>query len=270
MRILQNSMSEQRDGLTIILPCAGAGARLGLDTPKELFEIRPGIRLIDFSLAHIRAAVDYLSAAHIMPTVAVVVRPWKKAVTRYVSSRLHNIDVREVFFDEQLEEWPGSVHSARLHYSRFNIVLLPDSVIYISKSNALFDPSGNCLISLIIDKLRRYPVVFGTVACEDSRRLTSLGAVHVDSGGIIDRFRDKPTQHLEKYNAFWACYAFDSLSGGVLYPFLIQSVQRKRVDITSQKFSPVASEPVFAYQDLGTWEAIRRFRAGGMPFAIPV
>ena len=36
--------------LTVILPCAGEGNRLGLTTPKELYEIIPGKRLIDFSL----------------------------------------------------------------------------------------------------------------------------------------------------------------------------------------------------------------------------
>ena len=41
--------------VTIILPCAGEGKRLGAKGPKELFEIYPGKKLIDYSLEHIKA-----------------------------------------------------------------------------------------------------------------------------------------------------------------------------------------------------------------------
>ena len=43
--------------MTVILPAAGSGQRLGLDYPKELFEIVPGKKLVDFSLDHIQAAM---------------------------------------------------------------------------------------------------------------------------------------------------------------------------------------------------------------------
>jgi UDP-N-acetylglucosamine pyrophosphorylase len=49
-------MTPDTSKITIILPCAGSGSRLGLSEPKELFEISPEIRLIDFSSAHIAAA----------------------------------------------------------------------------------------------------------------------------------------------------------------------------------------------------------------------
>ncbi len=110
--------------LTVILPCAGEGNRLGLDIPKELFEIVPGTRLIDFSLNHIRAV-----PVGIEVKVAVVVRPWKKEVVDYVSRKLPGTAVEAVLFDDAYSEWPGSVYSASGFFSAHNLVLLPDSCL---------------------------------------------------------------------------------------------------------------------------------------------
>ncbi|MCP5049152.1 MAG: hypothetical protein GY940_18430, partial [bacterium] len=81
---MMNGQRENDKKITVILPCAGEGSRMGLETPKELFEIFPGndaagksakgkpVKLIDFSLEHIRAFPDRRALR-----VAVVVRPWK-------------------------------------------------------------------------------------------------------------------------------------------------------------------------------------------------
>ena len=147
--------------LTIILPCAGDGRRLGLNTPKELFEIVPGTRLIDFSLKHILAAHQKEKII-----IAVVVRPWKTEVVGYVSRQLPGIPVETVMFNDNYQEWPGSVYSAKDLFSKNNLVLLPDSFLSLSAHSNLENLSinhcnGKTLVELVEDALSRCKVVFG-------------------------------------------------------------------------------------------------------------
>ncbi len=248
-------------GLTVILPCAGSGSRLGLDTPKELYEIFPGVRLIDFSLRHIQAFIRSFESDSLPPIkVAVVTRPWKLEVAHYVQKQLPDVEVETVFFDDEYHDWPGSVYSAALNYSERNIVMLPDSFLAMSDNDPYHDSSGIPLIEAFNQRLTADDLVFGAIPCSDSARLQSLGALFVEKGFVI-RFCDKPDGGFDLYNSFWGCYGFTQSIGSSLYQFMLASVQKQPVPTSDSSLFPAAAIPIATYSDLGTWPSITAFRA---------
>jgi hypothetical protein len=247
--------------LTVILPSAGDGRRLGLNTPKELFEIVPGIRLIDFSLKHILAAPQKEKII-----IAVVIRPWKTEVVEYVSEQLPGIPVETVIFNDNYKEWPGSVYSAKDVFSKNNLVLLPDSFLSLSADSNLENPAINhsndrTLVELVSNALHRHKVVFGCIKCTDVKILETLGAVRMEND-IVTAFQDKPRPNElpEQFNGYWGCYAFGKEMGKSLYDFLIHSVLHQPLPLKAQPFYPPGIIPISEYCDLGTWENIERFK----------
>ncbi|MCP4156637.1 MAG: hypothetical protein GY757_53485 [bacterium] len=272
--------------LTIILPCAGEGSRLGLKSPKELFEIVPGKRLIDFSLEHILAywGKPGASTVPVNLKVAVVIRPWKEEVVEYVAGRLPGLTVERVLFDDTYFEWPGSVYSASRSFSRKNLVLLPDSCLRLgesesgsgdisakkpnSRGGSVFnengpsfcrDSKGDTLVELVSRALDSFEVVFGSVPCNDPARLAKLGAMWVE-GNVVTAFQDKPVENRDVYNSFWGCYAFRETRAQALYDFLVSSVKHQPVTLRDCLFNPPGAVSLHTYRDLGTWKSIEEFR----------
>jgi hypothetical protein len=247
--------------ITIILPCAGQGSRLGLHTPKELFEIFPGTRLIDFSLKHILAAPHKEKII-----IAVVVRPWKTEVVEYVSNQLPGCPVETVTFNDNYQEWPGSVYSAKDLFSKNNLVLLPDSFLSLSahsimENPAITDSNDRTLVELLSNALRCHKVVFGCIKCTDVKVLETLGAVSMEKG-IVTAFQDKPQSNESpgQFNGYWGCYAFEKDMGECLYDFLIHSIIHQPLSLKAQPFYPPGVIPIGEYYDMGTWENIESFK----------
>ncbi len=256
-------MNEIPAGITVILPCAGAGSRLGLKSPKELFEILPGQPLIDFSLAHIREALHYPGIR-----VAIVIREWKKAVVTYVRQKLPGVNVTSVMFNDDYLEWPGSVYSAQHAFSEKNLVLLPDSRLDLGRRKShqeigpvCFDNSGTSLVESMSRALNQHPVVFGCIKNSNTQLLGKLGALHIDEAQqTITAFQDKPQESLERYNGFWGCYGFRAGYAKELYQFLVASVQHQQVIFEKQSFYPPGAVIFHDYRDFGTWQEIEKFR----------
>jgi NDP-sugar pyrophosphorylase family protein len=247
--------------LTIILPSAGDGRRLGLNTPKELFELAPGTRLIDFSLKHLLAAPHKEKII-----IGVVIRPWKTEVVEYVSDQLPGIPVETVIFNDKYKEWPGSVYSAKDIFSKNNLVLLPDSFLSLSAHSnlenlAINHANGKTLVELVEDALSRHKVVFGCIKCTDMKTLETLGAVRMENDRVT-AFQDKPRSNElpGQFNGYWGCYAFGKEMGKTLYDFLIHSVIHQPLPLKAQPFYPPGIIPIGEYYDLGTWENIERFK----------
>jgi hypothetical protein len=250
--------------ITVILPCAGEGSRMGLDTPKELFEIG-GVKLIDFSLAHIRAFPnpDVLR-------VAVVIRAAKQDVADYVREQLTGIDVTRVMFDDNYHEWPGSVYSAKKCFSRYNLVLLPDSFLSLARGVSLepvttYPPGdggfeGESLTGRVMKKLAEHGVVFGWVKCSHRDTLAGMGAMKVEKG-LVTAFQDKPGKGFEGFNGLWGCYGFRREWGRGLYDFLTASVRHQPVSLQKQGFYPPGTVDIAAYYDLGTPERASAFNS---------
>lgn len=247
--------------VTIILPCAGEGKRLGAKGPKELFEIYPGKKLIDYSLEHIKAFnnSDKRRETDVRIAVIIVIRPGKENVFHYVSEKLPTIEVHYVMFNNYFREWPGSVYSASREFSDINIVLLPDSFIKFGADDLIYsDAAGETLISKAIGKLQEGNVVFGVNKCSEAGKLSKLGAVRVENDKI-KKFKDKPSEDLSSYNGFWGVYGFRESVARRLYDFLIDSVERcGEKEHLLGEFDP---EVFFldTYHDLGTIDSVEKF-----------
>ncbi len=228
---------------TIILPSAGLGSRLDLGYSKELFEIQKGIRLIDFSIYHIKKT----NFKKHKITVCVVITPQKEEVYEYVKNKLPDYDVRKSYFNNKYKEWPGSIYSARENYSDFNIVLLPDTYIQIKRKS---------LIDIITNKLDSYETVFGYIKTKNKKDLINLGAMNVKKGKIT-LFKDKPKQDYQFYNSYWGCFGFRKSIGRGLYKFLNKSVLDINPDIVPP-FS-MGGFPLESFYDLGTRDGIKNF-----------
>lgn len=253
----KNILSEN---ITLILPCAGEGKRLGLETPKELYEILPHTRLIDFSLNQINALLNKQDKKfNSQIKVTVVIRPGKEAVVDYVRKMLPEINIKGVMFNDDYMEWPGSVYSAKETFSEYNLALLPDSNINLSEQNPYINQNGHTLIELIFKALSIYKVVFGWVRCSDPEILKCLGALRVEDGKVTS-FQDKPFESLHHFNGFWSCYAFKKEFGYFLYNYLINSLKHQPQSLKDQTFYPPGAIQIYSHQDLGTWESIQRFQ----------
>lgn len=243
--------------LSVILPCAGEGKRLGLDYPKELYEIDKGFKLIDFSLSHIthhlrkNENVDKIN-------VITVIKEGKESVFEYIKERLFPIMVTKVYFDDKYFEWPGSVYSANNYFSENNFVLLPDSVIILSKDNP-FERTSFSLIELVNKRLEFNKSVFGAIYCNETERIKNLGACKI-ADGFVREFQDKPKRSLQRFNAFWGCYGFKKDTAKHLYTFLKNSVRHKYQDYKKSCLYPINSFEIESYYDLGTWESIKKFK----------
>ncbi|MEN8223710.1 MAG: hypothetical protein ABFR36_10720 [Acidobacteriota bacterium] len=248
-------------GVTIILPCAGEGKRLGAAGPKELFEIYPGKKLIDYSLEHIKAFNNSKkkSELDVGLSVIIVIKPGKESVFHHVSEMLPTINVNYVMFNNYFREWPGSVYSAGSEFSEMNIVLLPDTFVKFGSNDLIYtDGDGETLISKAVEKLNEEKVVFGVTKSLDHEMISSLGAVRVDKDRIV-KFRDKPTEDIDQYNGFWGVYGFRESDARRLYDFLIDSVERGgKKDHLLNELNPGVFY-IDTYYDLGTVDSVAKF-----------
>ncbi len=247
--------------VTIILPCAGEGKRLGAEGPKELFEIYPGKKLIDYSIEHIKAFNNSAKKAEmaIMVSVIIVIKPGKESVFHHVSEMLPTVNVNYVMFNNYFREWPGSVYSAKSEFSEINLVLLPDTFVKFGPDDLIYsDSEGETLISKAIGKLKENRVVFGVTKCGDLEMLSTLGAVKVVDEKIV-KFKDKPAEDIFEYNGFWGVYGFREPAARQLYDFLIDSVEQggKKGHLLKELDPGVFF--IDTYYDLGTMDSVAKF-----------
>ena len=233
--------------LTVILPAAGEGRRLGLDIPKELYEILPGKRLIDFSMELIPKEVK---------KTAVVIKEGKESIPGYLLGRYPEHKFEFVYFNENYREWPGSVYSAKDHFSDYNAVLLPDT--WLLPDRILSRPEGGgAMLERFVSLLKEYPAVFAAKKAR-GKVLRSLGALYLNERGKVEAFADKPEKEFDRFNAFWCVYGFRGESGEEVYRALIDSVEKKS-DEDRLPFS-AGGFIVADYFDLGTPERIALFK----------
>ncbi len=238
----------------MILPCAGAGSRLGLECPKPLYELLPGLRMIDLTLRHLQQAgsegLDF--------RVVTVVNPRTTAVFDYVKNNLNGCDVKMCFYNERYREWPGSVYSANSFFGDFNLVLLPDSLISLCPESHYSTGNGDCLLRMMWNGLCRNPVHFMVVP-DRTFRLKKLGAVRVEKGKL-EALGDKPDGDISEYNGFWTAYGFRRQYGQDLYFYQDATVAKVSPPFPLNRLGPPGAGFVHAYRDLGTWEDIADFR----------
>ena len=240
--------------LTIVLPCAGAGSRMRSPGPKELVEVAPSVSLIDLSLSHVHAAA---TCPVLDLDVVVVIDAGKEAVADHVRAHLPGIPVHRVYFDHRFREWPGSIHSAAPFCRENALVLLPDSLMFLSVEDPLRDGTGRSVAEVALDALRDHSLAFGAVNCSEPSLLETLGAMKVEHAEVTV-FEDKPEKGFHRFNAVWGCIAFRREVEANLFEFLNQCVFRQCPGLDGRPFHPAAAFPLSLYADLGTPEGLKR------------
>jgi hypothetical protein len=233
---------------TVILPCAGAGTRLGLPFGKELLPLGPGSTPLGETLALL---VPHALALRLV----VVLGDGREATARHVTARAAAAGLPVAFMsqDPGLAECTGAVLSAAPWFSERNLVLLPDQVL---------DRPDPDLVTLALDTLDEAPFCFLAAREDDPERISRDGALRVTSGTparLLDYAEHPPLDGAGRFNATWFGFAFRDDAGEAL-SLLHRAVGGRPVTTADVAASPLAGCPVIEagpYRDLGTWPAVR-------------
>ncbi len=109
------------NSLTVLLPAAGLGTRMGNPNAKEIM-INPR-----YEIPYIQFAIE--SVSDIPCRIMIVTRTEKTQLVDWVGlykNKNPSINL-ELFFIQKTTEWPDSLMQAKSVWSKKNIVLLPDT-----------------------------------------------------------------------------------------------------------------------------------------------
>lgn len=237
-------------GTIAVLPCAGAGRRLGLPYPKELLAIGPGRLLIDETLDLLRATEAPLDG------VVLVIDDPDRPTVSYVTSQLADLPVCVVRQAVAGREWTSAVLSVTTWLGSRALVLLPDQMV---RSLPGTDPLRWALAALT-----DHPISFLAHRQPDPARLAGDGALRiVDDHGVltVDGYAERPGTRADRFDSAWVAVALripDGLAAlEAMHRMLtvrlpVPPPELRRVGILG---APVAY--VAQYQDLGTWTNVR-------------
>lgn len=227
---------------TIILPCAGEGARLGLPFPKELAPIAPGRAVIDNCL-------DIIEMAPVSRRI-ILLDDGKRELTRqYVEKRLPDVPVAMIRQHRYAPDMPEAVIRLApwLDDGGCNILMLPD---------VAYEPKGEPLTQLMSVMTDTHFAM--AVAETPAERLKTVGAVDVVNDHVR-AYEDKPA-HPERYNASWGMIGFRG-SIGLLGMQVVAGCTSK----SRGAKAPVLGAPVVwlnEWRDCGTWDSYIRELGG--------
>lgn len=184
--------------VTVIIPAAGFGKRVGSPEAKELLPDSSGRPLIDWVLSEIQARSW---------RAVVVTRPSKRSLIAHLKS-WPCVDLMTV---EQTREWPESVLVSAPYWSERNIVILPDT---------RFQPLT--VLDQIAEDLKTCNLSLGIFSPE---HFATWGVVQVRKIGC--QFCEKPKEEstlLRKQGAHaWGTIGFVLSIGKQLFDGLLQS-----------------------------------------------
>jgi len=232
--------------LTVIMPAAGKGSRLGLPYPKEIMHLEEGKALIDYSFDFFqnrtREEVEFV----------VVINEHKTDLVKYLSKYKDRFKISFTFQDPDEHEYTGAIKSAYHLFGENNVVMLPDTLMKLPPSIDLYDRVTN--------NLRSKGFVFFYKKETNPLMLATKGSLTVENG-FVKAYEDKPTDEFFKYNAFWCSFAFTKREFPMCIRFMEKSTLREGFDVDEIKLTPIYNSlgiEVVDYIDLGTWGEVRR------------
>jgi CTP:molybdopterin cytidylyltransferase MocA len=233
---------------TVILPCAGAGRRLGLPFGKELLPLGPGSTPLD-------AALGLLLPAAARLRLVVVLSPEREATARHILRTTASWRLPVAFTCQQpgLAESTGAVLSAEPWYSERNLVLLPDQVLTCP-------PDG--LVTSALEAVGDAPFCFLASRETDPARISRDGALAITASTparLLDYAEHPALAEASRFNAVWFGFAFRREHAGTAVSLLHRAVTGETVtagDVAGSPLGGCAVIDVGPYRDLGTWPAV--------------
>lgn len=217
--------------VTVILPCAGKGLRLGLPFPKELAPLGPGEAVIDSCLSLIgksavRARIILLDDGN------------RELTREYIEGKLPDIPLAVIRQHRYAGDFPEGILRLEPFLGEVNIVMLPDAV---------YESAGDPVAQLA----DLAEPGFAMAACKgDPGRISRSGALAVTQDNIVRAYQDKP-ENPSPYNAVWGMLGFSGSIGMIGMRIISASTSR----ISSAK-EPILGCPVIwldDFRDCGTW-----------------
>jgi hypothetical protein len=239
---------------TVILPCAGAGQRLGLPFGKELLPLGPGSTPLDATLGLLIPEAARLR-------LVVVLGPGREATARHVlrATASARLPVAFTWQLQGLAESTGAVLSAEPWYSGRNLVLLPDQVLTCP-------PDG--LVTGALDVLGSAPFCFLASRESDPARISRDGALAITDGKparLLDYAEHPVLAEAHGFNAVWFGFGFRREHADEAVSLLHRAVTGEPVTTGEVAGSPLGGCAVIdagPYRDLGTWPAVMEHWAG--------
>ena len=227
-----------RHQVTVILPCAGSGSRLGLPFPKELAPLGPGRCAADSSLDLIREAAGASDVRVILMTDG------KRDLTAaYVREKLPGVPVAEIIQDPSAPDLAEAVIALQPWLGYANVLLLPD-VIY----GWAGDP-----VTEVASEASSYGFAVAAVKA-GAGQIRQAGALRV-AGDRIEAYEDKPADP-SGYDSLWGMLAFSNGTFGV------DGLRLVAASASRARKGPVTDPPVWGapvtwlqgFRDCGTWD----------------
>lgn len=237
--------------LTVIMPAAGKGSRLGLPYPKEIMNVHENQALIDYSFDFFkdygRRDVEFV----------IVISEEKTDIVKYVSKYKNRFNISFVFQNPNEKEYTGAIKSAKHIFGEHNVVLLPDTIMKLKPGLDLYQELQNSLLET--------GFTFFYKPENDKSMLKTKGSLYVTEDHIVQLYEDKPEDDLERFNAFWCSFGFRKRNFDSAMNFMEKSTLRQRVLTDEIKNTPLYLSKgieVEDYIDLGTWKEIKKYYNG--------
>jgi hypothetical protein len=234
---------------TVILPCAGAGQRLGLAFGKELLPLGPGSSPLDEAMSLLLPHADALR-------LVVVLGTGREATARHIvhSAVAASLPVAFIPQHPDLAESTGAVLSARPWFAERNLVLLPDQVLATPRRD---------LAARALDALSDAPFCFLAAREDDPVRISRDGALSITAEAparLLDYAERPHPSDAVRFNATWFGYGFRRDLAEEALSLMHRAVCGGVVTTAEVTASPLGGCPVIEtgpYRDLGTWPAVK-------------
>ena len=229
------------------MPAAGKGTRLNLPYPKEIMRFDKDKALIDNSFDLFKESLR--DEIHFV----IVINEEKTEIVKYLSKYKNRFDISFTYQNPSEHEYTGAIKSAKHLFGKINLVLLPDTIVTLSRQINLVEE-----IDL---KLKHSGFTFLFMPEKRAEMLRTKGCLVLNSSGRVIDYEDKPTEHVDRFNGYWCAFAFSHETFDASIAFMEQSTLKKNIpDQDIRKTSIFNSEiiTVDAFEDLGTWSEIRK------------
>lgn len=234
------------DKLTVIIPAAGKGTRLNLPYPKEIFKLDKSQALIDYTFDHFkkydRTQVEFV----------VVINEYKTEIIEYLSKYKDKYNISFTYQNPNEFEYTGAIKSAYHLFGKYNVVMLPDTILKLQGTKDLY--------TSVINRLSSKGFTFFYIKEDNPLMLSTKGSLYVENN-FVKLYEDKPTEAFGRFNAYWTSFAFTKKDFNLAMNFMEKSTLKENVNLDEIKLTPIYNSigiEVKDYIDLGTWPEIRR------------